>query len=712
MSKFAFSRIWIALILCFGWGHSWAAPLEHHTRASLLLSAEAARPGDTILAGVRLEMDPGWHTYWKNPGTSGMATKIDWDLPAGVTAGEILWPLPEKLTEAGFTTYAYTREVVLLVPLTLSKDVAPGTLPLKAAVSWLECQELCLPGDAQISAALPVGQPGRPSASAALLASWAAKTPDRAGAPRVTGSWESSADSDTRQLALAWPVAGGITNPEFYPFENQDYEIEGDTRILKSSEAEARLAKAVKKLEGNWPAEVSGVVSWQADGKQVAYEVSVPVNSPASASGMMSGPVFPPLWRILIYAFIGGLILNVMPCVLPVIALKILGFVEQARKQPREVRVLGLMYGVGVLASFLAIAALFLGLKAAGHTAGWGIQFSNPQFLVVLTTVMTLVALNLFGVFEVTPGGKVMGAAGALAAKTGRTGAFLNGILATVLATPCVAPFFAGAAGFALAPNQKSALTVLVFLVAGAGLAFPYVLLSWQPAWLRFVPKPGKWMERFKVAMGFPMLATAVWLFSLTTIHYGNRTWWLAIFLVLVAAAAWTFGEFIQRGRSRRGLALLASVMIAGFAVVYVLEGQLAWRTEARGAGARTAQLQTAGGIPWQPWSPEAVAAARAEGRPVFVDFTADWCLTCQANKKVAIEIPSVREKLKQMNAVALLADYTLLPERMTAELNRFGRAGVPLVVVYPVRTERPPEVLPAALTPGIVLGALERAVP
>jgi thiol:disulfide interchange protein DsbD len=397
-----------------------------------------------------------------------------------------------------------------------------------------------------------------------------------------------------------------------------------------------------------------------------------------------------------------------MPCVLPVIALKILGFVGQAKDEPRQVRQLGFIYALGVLVSFLVLAGLVIGVKAAGHQAGWGMQFGNPKFLVLLTVLVTLVALNLFGLFEVNPGGRVLGAAGTLASKHGAAGAFFNGVLATVLATPCTAPFLGAALGFAF--TQTAGLIVLMFTIVGLGLAAPYVILSWQPAWLKFLPKPGAWMERFKIAMGFPMLATAMWLFSLIPLHYGRRTLWLGLFLVILALAAWIYGEFFQRGRAHRGLGLAAALALLAGGFLYTVEGQLRWRSPEADTVQAGSLKESPDGIDWQRWSPAALAQARAQGRPVFVDFTADWCLTCQVNKKTSIEISSVSAKLKEINAVALLGDYTHFPENISADLNRFNRAGVPLVLVYPKNPDANPIVLPEILTPGIMLDALDRA--
>ena len=411
---------------------------------------------------------------------------------------------------------------------------------------------------------------------------------------------------------------------------------------------------------------------------------------------------------MLIYAFIGGLILNIMPCVLPVIALKILGFVSEAKSSPGRVRALGGIYAIGVLMSFLVLAAIVIGVKSAGHQAGWGMQFGSPIFIVCLTTLVTLVALNLFGVFEVTVGGRTLDAAGNLASRHGASGAFFNGVLATILATPCTAPFLGAALGFAF--SQSAATIIFIFLTVGLGLSAPYVLLSWNPTWLKFLPKPGAWMEKFKIAMGFPMLATVVWLFNIATASYGKNVLWLGIFLVVIALAAWIFGEFFQRGQKHKSIAAIIALLLLGGGYVFALEQELDWRTATPDASATGSLKESADGIDWQRWSPEAVAQARAAGKIVLVDFTADWCLTCQVNKKTSIEIASVRQKLKDLNAVAFVGDYTRTPDNITTELNRYNRAGVPLVLVYPKSADAPPMILPEVLTPNIVLNALDQA--
>jgi DsbC/DsbD-like thiol-disulfide interchange protein len=494
---------------------------SHHTQAKLILSAETAKPGDTIWAGVDMKMEPGWHTYWKNPGAAGLPTKIAWQLPSGVTAGEIQWPLPEKLPPIEVTTYGYENEVTLLVPLTLASNLPAGPIHLKANVSWLECKDVCIPASQAVEATLNIGSETKNSADAALIEVWKSKTPQINKSVVSFVWWEKPTTDDTRLLDIDTGPTIPYDSVDFFPDAGDNFEVQPATEFIFDHSAlsiDIRLRKTVKKFSGDWPKEISGVIVFQIGDSRTGYKINLPISNTAPPFAKISTPiqssvaVVPPapLWQMLLYAFIGGLILNIMPCVLPVIALKILGFVSEARSEPRRVRNLGLIYALGVLASFLTLAAVVIGVKAAGHHASWGMQFGSPVFIVCLTTLVTLVTLNLFGVFEVTPGGQVINAAGQLASRHGAPGAFFNGALATTLATPCTAPILGTALGFAF--SQPPATIVLVFLTVGLGLAAPYVLLSCNPAWLKLLPKPGAWMEKFKIAMGFPMLATVMWL--------------------------------------------------------------------------------------------------------------------------------------------------------------------------------------------------------
>lgn len=665
----------------------------NNTQARLILSAEAASPAETVMAGVHLHMNKGWHTYWRNGGEAGDPTKIDWQLPTGIAAGPILWPVPEKETYEGITTYPYYNDVVLLVPLTLGKNLPEGPIEIKGTVSWYECINggMCLTGKAEVSTPLTIAKVSKPSPNAKLIEQWKAKLPADGSFLQPKARWDGLVKNDERSIIVEWSATNAWAKPDFFPYESKDYEVTPATEIMSSDKNKFALRKSVKKLDGDWPVALQGILV----NNHAGYEVQIPVatakSTPLSAVAFLG---------MLGAAFLGGLILNFMPCVLPVIALKILGFVNQSKEHPARVRALGIVYAIGVVASFLVLAGLAIAVQQAGGLATWGMLLQNQVFRVVLTIVMTLVALNLFGVFEVNLGGGVMDAAGQAASRDGYPGAFFNGILATVLATPCTAPFMAGAIGFAL--TQPPLVILLAFVMVGLGLAFPYVLLSWRPALLKILPKPGEWMEKFKIAMGFPMLATAIWLYWISSSSYGdNGVLWLGFFLVVLAAAAWTFGAFYQRSRRGRGIGLAVVLALLAAGYFGILEGQLSWRSKA----GRAAEA-----IDWKPWSAEAVAEARSQGRPVLVDFTAKTCANCIVNKRTSIDIASTRAKLKQINAVTLLGDFTDSDPRIAAELRKFGRAGVPLVLVYPKNPSAPPLVLPTILTPAIVQEALDEA--
>jgi thiol:disulfide interchange protein len=685
-----------------------------HTRARLVLSHEAARPGDTITAGVELTMDKGWHTYWRNPGEGGLgqATEIHWNLPAGLSAGEIQWPLPEKFTSGdkeALTTYVYHDRAVLLVPLKIAADAAAGEHDLAALVKWLECEVACVPGSNMVRGTLVITNEAKLNSDTNFFAEAARHLPSKQLPGTAIAKWDAPGAVTNRAFVIEWSAA--VTEPDFYPYPIPSAKFAAKTTVMASSADKAVLRKTASRVMSNWPQEISGVLVRKESDRLTGYEVTLPLADTGATRDPGDGSAAKSLWVWLLYAFIGGLILNIMPCVLPVIALKILGFVSQSREHPKRVRTLGLLYTLGVVASFLVLAGIVIGVKAAGQKAGWGMQFSNPQFIVILTVVVTLVALNLFGVFEITLSGGAMSAAGAAASQHGGAGAFMNGVLATVLATPCTAPFLGASLGFAFA--QPAAMIVLFFVVIGLGLALPYLLLAWNPKWLKFLPKPGPWMERFKVAMGFPLIATAVWLFTLTETYYGKRLWWLGVFLVLLSLAAWIYGEFVQRGRARRGVALVVTLVLLAGGYLYAVENKLRWRepiAESGGSLSETFELEP-GGIQWRRWSPENVAKFRAEGRPILVDFTAEWCVTCNTIVKPALESDPVRAKLKEVNGVALLADYTRFPPAMTAELEKYERAGVPLVLVFPKDSGKPAIVLPEALTSGMVVKALEESV-
>jgi thiol:disulfide interchange protein len=674
------------------------------TQIHLLLSAETARPGDVIWAGLQMDMPSPWHTYWLNGGDAGQATEIKWTLPNGVTAGEINWPLPAKeidtAGDSSLVTYIYANQVVLLVPITLAKTLPPGPLTLTASAKWMECSDICQFGNGDATATLTVGDAAQPSPDAATINAWREKVPQLDASSSAAAFWASEPPKDNaRGLIIEWKT--NAAPADFYPYTSTNFDVDGKTETLPSPAGTIRLRKIVKKSGSDWPAQITGILAGRAGLPEqfgmlemLNIQASAPASVPLATAPVPAGS----LVTMLLLAFLGGLILNVMPCVLPVIALKILGFVNQSKEEPGRVRQLGAVYGLGVLVSFLVLAGLAIGAQRAGGVANWGNAFRNPQFQIIFTILMTLIALNLFGVFEITLSGKALGAASELSARSGFAGAFFNGVLATLLATPCTAPFLGVALAFAF--TQSPLVTILVFLAAGLGLAFPFVVLCWNPPMLKLLPKPGAWMEKFKNAMGFPMLATAVWLMWVSS-NREDDALWLGLFLVVLALAAWIWGQFVQRGARGRALAAVICLLLLAADYGFILEGQLQWRSPP--------QNKTVG-IDWKVWSLEAVEEARRAGHPVLVDFTAKSCLTCKLNLASSLEIDRTRAKLKQIGAVALKADYTTEDPVIGRELRKFNTSGVPLVLVYSKNPGQEPQVLPTFLTPSIVLDALDKA--
>ncbi len=671
---------------------------ENKTQIRLLLSVESARPGDVIWAGLEMDMPKTWHTYWRNGGDAGEPTTIKWTLPDGVTAGDINWPLPAKEIDAAgdssLVTYIYTNQIVLPVQLTLDKSLKPGPVTVTATAKWMECSDICVFGGGDATASLTIGDTAKPSANAALIAQWQSKVPQPDTAKSAEAFWDAAtpATEPTRGLFIDWKT--NAAPADFYPYANTNFDLQGQTETVPGAAGTIRLRKIIKKGEGDWPKQIDGVIVGKAglpDAFGLEEHFEIQAGAPASAPQISAPKQSEFLIPKLLAAFLGGLILNIMPCVLPVIALKVLGFVNQSKEEPRRVRKLGLVYGAGVLMSFVILAVLAIGAQRAGGVASWGDLFRNPHFQVAMTILMMLIALNLFGVFEITLSGAAMGAANEWSGRPGMSGAFFNGVLATLLATPCTAPFLGPALGFAL--TQPPAIVILVFLAAGMGLAVPFALLCYFPQALKLLPRPGAWMEKFKNLMGFPMLATAVWLMWISSTAENDQLWF-GLFLVVLGLAAWLWGQFVQRGG---GAGKIAAMIICLILVVAGYEGIL------------KPHFHEKADIDWKVWSPEAVEAARRAGHPVFVDFTAKSCLTCNINLGTSIDIPDTRTKLKELGAVTFKADDTLDDPAIARELRRYNTSGVPLVLVYSKDVSQPPEVLPAVLTPSIVLAALDK---
>lgn len=691
---------------------------SEQTRAELLAHApEGAGAGRTVWLGLRLDHAPHWHTYWKNPGDSGLATELRWTLPEGVSAGDIDWPTPRKFPIGTLANYGYDGTVVLPVPLTVSDNFRGEAVDVRLDASWLVCRKECIPEEASFTLRLPTsGTPnGTTSGHGELFAAMRDARPRdlKAGGSLVApedGFLRVALDglpADWRGRELEFfPERGGVIEPGAawtqawdgarwtarVPLSPQRFDSPTAMDLVVApaqpagegpGETGARLAAVP--VQGTWPAPAPLPTAGVPDALQAALDAN------AARSAAASAPATPPassltLGAALIGALIGGLILNLMPCVFPVLAIKVTGFAKHAGDAHAH-RAHGLAYTAGVVLSFLALGGLLLSLRAAGEQLGWGFQLQSPAVVAALATLFTLIGLNLAGLFEfghVLPSGVA-----SLQARHPTADAFLTGVLATAVASPCTAPFMGASLGLAIALPAPQAL--LIFGVLGLGMALPYLLASWVPAVARALPRPGPWMERFKQFMAFPMFATVVWLLWVLGQQSGiDGAAALLMLLVVLALAIWSLG---LRGKGRvvlGGLSLAALLALAAGIGPNVLRLQ---DDEANTAATATGVA----GLAWEPWSPQRQAELLAQGRPVFVDFTAAWCVTCQYNKRTTLADERVLGDVAGKNVALLRADWTRRDPAVTQALAALGRNGVPVYAIH--KNGQPVQVLTEVLS-------------
>lgn len=663
-------------------------------RANLIANVDAVTPGKPFLVGVLLEMAPKWHTYWEYPGDAGLATSIAWSLPEGYEAGPIQWPLPRQYTEPGdLVVFAYGGQTLLMTEITPPREIPAGTeVVLRAHVEWLVCEEICVPGNANVELALPIAENPQP-ANEEIFDAYRAKLPSLA--PPAFPVEIRPLDPPAKGYALEVNNLPPGAKAEFFPLPPADASM---GHVQSEGLGDSR------KLTIPWPegAPLKGVLSvTNAQGLAQGWQID---ESVASTMAVPPAVAILDLWTALLYGFIGGLILNVMPCVLPVISLKIFGFIRQAGDDRRRIFKHGLAFVSGIFLFFLALGVLVAVLKTAGHQVTWAFQFQSPYFNLVMSVIVLVFSLNLFGVFEFTLPGKAGQTMDELGRAEGYSGSFFQGIFATLLATPCTAPFLAPALGFAF--SQPPAIILATFGAVALGMSSPYFLLSAQPGWMRWLPKPGAWMEKVKQLMGFALLATLVWLLYILGVQTGvDGVVMTLAFLVCVGLACWIYGAFGSR------YARAASRVPAVIAMVIVILGG-GWIFLGKGFAASQAMVPAeSGGIAWTPFTPASLEKFLAEGRGVFLDFTAAWCLSCKFNERTAIDRPAVREALAASGLVAMKADWTNADPDITAELNKFGRVGVPFYVIYPPGNKGTPIILPELLTEQIVLDGIQEAI-
>ncbi len=633
------------------------------TAVRLIAATDTA--GDALTLGLQFRLDPGWKVYWRSPGDAGYPPRIDWSESENLGAVDMSWPTPKRFSVLGFETLGYLDEVVF--PLQAKPARAGRPVTLKAAVSYLTCKDICIPYDAKLALALPPGPP-RPSAFAHLINRYQVRVPGDGGAH---GLVIERAEAAGRMLRV---TARAVT-----PFVRPDLFVEGpDTLYFSRPTVSLAGKRAVLEVPTGGDGALAGglpLVLTLVDGERSA-ESSVTV---AAAPWDASLPI------ILALAVLGGLILNLMPCVLPVLSIKLMGVVGHGGGDRRTVRLSFIASAAGILFSFLALAAALIGLKSAGTAVGWGIQFQQPWFLIAMTLVVTLFACNLWGFFEIRLPEALAGLGGD--AGGGYGGHFLTGAFATILATPCSAPFLGTAVGFAL--SRGPGVILAVFACLGVGLALPYLAVAGAPGLATRLPRPGPWMVVLRRVLGLALAATALWLLSVLATHAGLMGA-AAVGALAAAAAAALYLNHRRGGRILWALGLAALAFFVPFP---------------DSAGPRAGAAEDL----WKPFDRAAIPGLVAAGKTVFVDVTADWCITCQLNKALVIYEDDIMTRLTGDPVVSMQADWTLPSEAISNYLVSFGRYGIPFDAVYGPGA-RGGIVLPELLTKEAVIDALGRA--
>jgi thiol:disulfide interchange protein DsbD len=700
-----------------------------HVHVQLVVPASGFNRGQSAEAGLYFKIDNGWHIYWKNAGDAGEPPHMKWTLPEGVTAGPLEFPAPRRLPLGPLMDYGYENEALFPFMFKVAENAKPGWVVLHTKVDWLVCQASCIPGKAELEVTRGILSA---SAEPVYIAT------DRELYKRLSGRLPKPLPPGMK--AIFQPAKDGFqltvdtgkreTEAIFFPGDQDILSNPAPQRLTATETGFTLELKKDANLSAN-PTELKGVLELSGGRdyeitalpgkpqKAAATKPMAATNTPAPVAPSAPAPVVassptpitpaPPsvapsvqtapnpssdtgVLRATGLAFLGGLLLNLMPCVFPVLFLKGLSLVNSGNEERHKLRAHGLVYTAGILASFWALVAVLLGLRAAGATLGWGFQFQSPVFLALMAGLLFFLGLSLAGQFEI--GLSITGTGGSLARKQGYTGSFFTGVLAVVVATPCTAPFMGAALGYALA--QSAAVTFAVFTALALGLALPYVALTFQPAWTRLLPKPGAWMEVLRQAVAVPIFATAIWLAWVLVRGYGaDMLLALLSSFLLLAIAGW----FLGRWPAKRWATAVAALIVIG---VITLSAIAPRRLISAASPAAEAQGS------WQPWSAQAVSAYKAQGRPVLVDFTASWCLSCQVNERVALNQPSVQKAFQDANVALLKADWTRGDDAITQTLTGLGRSGVPAYALY-VPGEAQPRLLPEALTPGIVIDAVDK---
>jgi len=667
----------------------WAADAPHPVTARLVPETTSIGPGTTLWVDLHLDITPGWHTYWRNPGDSGLPTEIAWTLPAGFTAGDIVWPVPERFVVDGLGNYGYRDAVDLLVPIAASRDIETGAAAhLDAAVSWLVCSDICIPGEAKLELALPVrANPSVPDPAVKDLFAGA-----RSHLPKPAG-FEARFAVAANEVRLMLPDSAfaGIGQPSasFYPLAANVLDAAAEPKLQRRGDGfELKLTRASTPT-AIVPGALDGVLVMRGANKA---EQAVSLHAaPAAAAPTGESPDDVVWWQALLFALLGGAVLNLMPCVFPVLSLKL---VSLAGIGDRAAHHHAAAYSAGVILSFAALGGVLLLLRAGGSMIGWGFQLQSPMVVGLLAYLLFAMGLSLSGVADFGIG--LAGIGGRFAGREGLAGAFGTGVLATIVATPCTAPFMGAALGFAmLAPAP---LALAIFVALGIGLAAPLAIATMIPGLARLLPRPGRWMVLLKQLLAFPLYGTVAWLIWVLIQEVGPEGALAALFgLVLVGFAVWIYGTTRLAGPAMRGVGVgLAAIGTAAALLLAVT---------ATPSVARPEKSAARDGLGYERFSLARLDALTDEHRPVFVNLTAAWCLTCLVNERTTLDSAAIRQAFAEHKITALKGDWTRQDPEITHYLQKFGRSGVPLYLLYD--RSGTPNVLPQILTQGEVLDAI-----
>lgn len=696
--KLHFLAVTLALT---GWcgfaGHAQESVTAPHVKIRLLVPPAQIHPGESFLAGLDFKMEDGWHVYWTNAGDSGEPPSINWMLPPGVTAEALQFPAPKRLPLGPLMDFGYEDEVVFPIPLHIGDaNYEAPMVPIGGHVTWLVCREVCIPGKADLKVWRGVvGRVkdvtlGPDTAAQALIAKYQALEPKE-----LPAGDSAQFQSTPKGFVLDVTTGAQQASAQFFPLD-ETVIANAAPQPAKALADGVELSLAKDENIQAPPKTLNGVVEL-ADGTAYlvhATPASTAANGPPAAGGQSN---LDAIFQAAAFAFVGGILLNLMPCVFPVLFIKGLALVQSSQQERRQLRAHGWMYTFGILASFWAVVGVLLVLRAAGRQLGWGFQFQSPVFLALMAMLLFFLGLALAGQFEI--GLSLTSAGGSLAQQNGYTGSFFTGVLAMVVATPCTAPFMGAAVGYALA--HSSMVSFAVFTALGLGLAVPYLALAYFPGWARWLPKPGAWMEVLKQAVAVPIFGTVIWLvWVFAQIAGTNALIGLLAAFLLLAIAGWVLGRWPGE---RPATAAAALVLVAAIAVpVWAVRtfNEQYTRTE-------KVSFDANGPGVWQPFTPELVAKDRSLGRAVFVDFTASWCLSCQVNERVILDSDAVKQRLKDSGVALVRADWTNQDADITKALAALGRSGVPTYAIYPADPAAQPHVLPEVLTQGIVIDAL-----